>query len=328
MKRFFRSKKKLLLVCMFVLISLTACSNPRGADGKTKIDSLISVEDTTVVKEKINIPDELVKEYEKYGAKDEIPVKATSFGEAMDEGWFTGLIVFPIAQLINWVATFSDAGFGIIAATFFIQLLIFAFSIKSQVSSQKMQALQPEMNKIQAKYAGKSDERSKMAQAQEMQGLYKQYNINPFGTILVTFIQFPVIIGMYQATMRAFSVATGSFSGINLTMTPIEGITASQWSYLVIFLLMVAFQLLSFKLPQWLQERRKKKSGIKEKKYAEPKKKASGMMGSMNMMMYMSTGMIAIFAINWPIGMSFYWLVNSIARVIQNIVIHKFFIKE
>ena len=52
------------------------------------------------------------------------------------------------------------------------------------------------------------------------------------------------------------------------------------------------------------------------------------MMGSMNMMMYMSTGMIAIFAINWPLGMSFYWLVNSLARVIQNIVIHKFFIKD
>ena len=53
-----------------------------------------------------------------------------------------------------------------------------------------------------------------------------------------------------------------------------------------------------------------------------------GMMGSMNMMMYMSTGMIAILAINWPLGMSFYWLVNSVARVIQNIIIHKFFIKD
>ena len=58
-------------------------------------------------------------------------------------------------------------------------------------------------------------------------------------------------------------------------------------------------------MPQWLQEHRKKKMHVKEKKYAEPKKKGgNGMMGSMNMMMYMSTGMIAIFAINWPLGMS------------------------
>ena len=210
-----------------------------------------------------------------------------------------------------------------------IQLLIFLFSIKSQVASQRMQAIQPEMNKIQAKYAGKTDDRSKMQQAQEMQALYSKYKINPFGTLLVTFIQFPVILGMYQATMRAYSVVTGSFQGINLAKTPIEGFNLGNYWYVVIFVLMVAFQLLSFKMPQWLQEHRKKKLNIKEKKYAEPKKKGgNGMMGSMNMMMYMSTGMIAIFAINWPLGMSFYWLVNSLARVIQNIVIHKFFIKD
>ena len=73
-----------------------------------------------------------------------------------DEGWFHGIIVYPIAQLINWVANFTDAGIGIIAATFLIQLLIFLFSIKSQVANQRMQALQPEMQKIQAKYAGRT----------------------------------------------------------------------------------------------------------------------------------------------------------------------------
>ena len=87
-----------------------------------------------------------------------------------------------------------------------------------------MQALQPEMQKIQAKYAGRTDDRAKMMQAQEMQALYSKYKINPFGTILVTFIQFPVILGMYQATMRAYSVVTGSFIGIDLTKSPIEGL--------------------------------------------------------------------------------------------------------
>ena len=95
------------------------------------------------------------------------------------------------------------------------------------------------------------------------------------------------------------------------------------------FVLMVAFQLLSQKCQKVVAGIQKEKMYVSEKKYAEPKKKGgNGMMGSMNMMMYMSTGMIAIFAINWPLGMSFYWLVNSLARVIQNIVIHKFFIKD
>ena len=389
MKDFFRNKKKFLLVVMLMVVTLTGCSVPRGQNGKTYVNSIYTIKDVQVKRGEVDIPDdkELQKKYKDYKADDLITIEKTTFSDAIDEGWFNGLIVWPIAFLINFVADFSDAGIGIIAATFLIQLLIFLFSIKSQVASQRMQAIQPEMNKIQAKYAGKTDDRSKMQQAQEMQALYSKYKINPFGTLLVTFIQFPVILGMYQATMRAYSVVakyagktddrskmqqaqemqalyskykinpfgtllvtfiqfpvilgmyqatmraysvvTGSFQGINLAKTPIEGFNLGNYWYVVIFVLMVAFQLLSFKMPQWLQEHRKKKLNIKEKKYAEPKKKGgNGMMGSMNMMMYMSTGMIAIFAINWPLGMSFYWLVNSLARVIQNIVIHKFFIKD
>lgn len=331
MKDFFRSKKKFLLIVMLMVVTLTGCSVPRGQNGKTYVDAIYTIKDEQVKRGEIDIPKDnkkLQEKYKDYKADDMITIPKTTFGDAIDEGWFNGLIVWPIAYLINFVADFSDAGIGIIVATFLIQLLIFLFSIKSQVASQRMQTLQPEMNKIQAKYAGKTDERSKMAQAQEMQALYSKYKINPFGTLLVTFIQFPVILGMYQATMRAYSVVTGSFQGINLAATPIEGIKLGDYWYAVIFILMVLLQLLSFKMPQWLQERRKKKNHVKEKKYAEPKKQGSGMMGSMNMMMYMSTGMIAIFAINWPLGMSFYWLVNSLARVIQNLVIHKFFIKD
>ncbi|MEG1474294.1 MAG: YidC/Oxa1 family membrane protein insertase [Longicatena sp.] len=331
MKKFFKNKKKFLAVIMLMVVTLTGCSVPRGENGKTYVNSIISVKDETVKRGEIDIAKDdtaTQNKYKDYKASDLIEIKATSFGDAMDEGWFTGLIVWPIAQLINWVATFTDAGIGIIAATFLIQVLIFLFSLKSQVANQRLQTIQPEINKITAKYAGKTDDRSKMAQAQETQALYSKYKINPFGTILVTIVQFPVILGMYQATMRAYAVVTGSFQGINLALTPLEGFKLGNYWYIVIFVLMVLFQLLSFKMPQWLEAHRKKKNHVKVKKYAEPAKQPSGMMGSMNMMMYMSTAMIAIFAINWPLGMSFYWLVNSIARVIQNVIIHKFFIKD
>lgn len=331
MKAFFKDKKKFLLIVMLMVVTLTGCSVPRGQNGKTYVDSIYTIKDETVKREEVDIPKNdtnLQKKYGKLKADDLITIPKTTFSNAMNEGWFNGIIVWPIAYLINWVADFSDAGIGIIAATLLIQLLIFLFSIKSQVAQQRMQLIQPEMNKIQAKYAGKKDDQSKMMQAKEMQALYSKYKINPFGTIIVTLIQLPVMLGMYQATMRAFAVVTGSFQGINLAKTPIEGFNAGEIAPIIIFVLMIIFQLLSYKTPQWLQARRKKKAHIKEKKYAEPKKKATGMMGSMNMVMYMSTGMIGVLAINWPLGMSFYWLVNSLARVIQNLVIHKFFIKD
>lgn len=336
MKRIFKNKKKMLAICAFLLVSLTACTTPRNQSGQTYVDSIITLDETEVKRSQIGIPEssklyseEELNKLEAMSGDEVITIPPTKFTDTLDEGWFYGLIVWPLAQLLNLIGGFSDAGVAIIVVTFLIQLLTFVFSIKSQVSAQKIQMLQPEMNRITAKYAGKTDDRSKMMQAQEMQALYAKHKINPFGSILITFIQFPIILGMYQATMRASTVVIGSFAGINLSINPMEGgITNGNWAYLAIYGLMIVFQLVSFKLPQWLQERRKKKSGVKIKKYAEPKKSQTGMAGSMNMMMYMSTGMIAIFAIQWPLAMSFYWLVGSIARVIQNVVIHKFFIKD
>lgn len=298
MKRFFKDKKKLLLLSVFLILGLVACTNARGADGQIVKDLVIYLD--------------------------------TPFSTTFDSGsWFDGLIVWPISQMINFVAKYSDAGIAIIVVTFLIQLLTAAFSIKSQVASQKMQMLQPEMNRIQAKYAGKTDERSRMMQAQEMQALYSKHKISPFGSILVMFIQFPIILGMYQAVMRAYSVIAGDFLGVNLSVTPIDGIKNSEWAYLLIFLLMVASQFISMKFPQWLQARRKKRLNVKDKKYAQPQtNQGGGMMKSMNMMMYVSLGMISILAITWPLGMSFYWLVSAACRVLQNLVIDKFFIKD
>ena len=57
------------------------------------------------------------------------------------------------------------------------------------MSAQRMQEIQPEMQRIQDKYKGKTDDRSRMMMAQETQKLYQKYDIHPFGSILVTFIR-------------------------------------------------------------------------------------------------------------------------------------------
>ena len=330
MKQFFKAKKKLFIVMMLMLIALTGCSSPRGENGKTYVDSIITLEDVEVEKQHVDFKkdSEEAKKYANYEDTDLIKIEKTKWMDVKDEGWFHWLIVYPIAQLINLVAKFSDAGIGIIVATFLIQVLMFLLSLKQQVSSQRMQELQPELLKIQAKYEGRTDDHAKMQQAQEMQALYNKYKVNPIGSLVVTFLQFPIILGMYQATMRAHAVVNGTFLGINLAKSPLEGIKTPDFVwYIVIFLLMIGFQFLSFKIPQWLGERRKKAKGIKEKKYAQPKNANNGQ-ANMNMVMYSNIIMISLFAINWPLAMSFYWLVGSVIRVLQNIVINKFFIKD
>ncbi len=298
MKRALKDHKKWLFLSLFLLVFVTACVNVRDGDGKVMKEMLI---------------------YLNTGYVDCI----TGPG-----GWFN-IFVWPVAQLINIVAKYTgDAGLGIIVATLLLNLGTAAMSIKQQVSAQKMQLLQPDMQRIQAKYAGKADQASRMRMAQETQALYKKHEISPFGSIVTMLIQLPIIMAVYQAVLRSSAVNEGLFMGIDLTQTPMEGIMKFDVAVIIIFLLMAVSQFLSMKIPQMLQKKRKKEQNIKTKDYANPKNNQSSMMNSMNSMMYVSLGMIVIFALNWPLGMSFYWLVSAISRIIQNVVIQNYFIKD
>ncbi len=296
MKKIMKDHKKLLLLSVLMIVFVSACTNYREADGTVSEANQIFLD--------------------------------TPFMDSVAEGWFN-VFVWPVAQLINLVAGYSDAGIGIIVVTLLLNFLIASFSIKQQVSMQKMQQLQPEIDSITRKYAGKTDQNSRMRQATEMNALYKKHEINPFGSIIGMFIQLPIIFSVYQAVIRANSVNEGSFLGVNLTQTPIEGVT--NWSdesiaVIIIFILMALFQFVSLKMPQYLQKKRKAEMNVKTKDYANPKK-SKGMSSSMNSMMYVSWIMIIMFSVSWPLGMSFYWMVSAFARIIQNLVIQKFFIK-
>ena len=330
-----RSKWKILFLCGFVLMGLAGCSAPRGTDGKTKVDQIIASEKIEIPKSQVNtteIGDEtLKKEYGKLKDSDTITIEPTGFGATLSQSWFDGLIVWPIAQLINVFASWTDAGVGIILATLLIQLVVFAFTYKSQLASQRMQEIQPELTRIQNKYKDKTDDRSRMLMAQETQKIYQKYDIHPFGTILVTFIQLPIMMGMYYATMRASAVVYGSFLGMSLSETPIEafkslGTGSVQWGPIIIYLLMIVMKIVSLKLPQWLKKYDDKKNGVRRKKYL--KENDNPMASTMNMTMYFTTAMIAFMYLSWPIAMSFYWFVSSCVRSLMQLYMHFVLMKK
>jgi YidC/Oxa1 family membrane protein insertase len=68
--------------------------------------------------------------------------------------------------------------------------------------SQGMQDLQKNPRWIEAQEKYKGD---KEKLAQEQMALYKELKINPFGACLPMLIQFPVIIGLYQAIIQAMA---------------------------------------------------------------------------------------------------------------------------
>jgi len=235
--------------------------------------------------------------------------------------WFEALFVFPLAQALNWLTPYVTVTGAIILCTILVKLLTFGLTVKSTVASQKMQTIQPELTKIQAKYAGKNDNESKMKMSQEMNGLYAKHNINPFGAIGTMFIQFPVIIAMYTAVQHASAVKTSSLFGYALSNSPQQAISAGQWLFVVIFVLMGVSQFVSMKLPMWLNKAKAKKQPVR---LGDKPAKAP----NTDMMMYTSMGMILFFAFTWPTAMSLYWFVSSAAQIAQTYYIQKAYIEK
>lgn len=289
MKKLFKNKK--LWIALGLLVFLTACTNVIDPDTKLIMPDKIIHLDTTI-------------------------------GDILaNESWFSAFFVYPISQAINFIDQYVGVVMSIVIVTIIIKLLTLSFTIKSTVASQKMQIINPELKAIQDKYVGKTDNASKMKMSQEMQALYSKHNINPFGSIVVMFIQFPIIIAMYQAVQRAAAVVNGSFFGTSLQTTPMDAFFQGVYLFVVIYVLMGIFQFISMKLPMFLQ---KKFAPVKEKKYAQDDKKAAG--PNMEMMMYVSLVMIMGIAISWPTAMSLYWLVTSLAQVAQTVFIQFKFI--
>ena len=242
----------------------------------------------------------------------------TTFKQIFDsESWFSAIFVYPLSQAINYLTPIVGVAAAIAIVTVIVNGAILALTMKSNIQTQQMQMLQPEMEKINKKYEGKSDDASNMKKAQEIQGLYSKYNINPFGTILVTFVQFPIILAMFQAVQRAQSVATGTFMGLSLEQSPWNGIMNGQYLYIAIFLVMLVTQVGSMMLPQFLAKQKAKKEA--ELKHKKPENVSNP---NQNMMYYMLIP-ILIFSITWPTAMSIYWIINSLVTISKTLIVQK-----
>lgn len=242
----------------------------------------------------------------------------TGWGEMWkNEGLFTSLIVYPLAQCINLLSQYAGVVGGIALTTILVNALTFGASRKSSVDMQKIQALQPEMQRIQQKYEGRNDDAAKMQQAQELQNLYTKHKVNPLGSMITPFLQLPIMMAMYYAVQRANAVVVGDIMGAPLYKTPMDGIREAMPVLFVIFILMGVAQFASSKIPTYLAEKRAKEK-MKKKSYDKNQKNPSN-----NMMIYGMLVMILVLAINWPTAMSLYWLVSSLVNVVKTIYIQK-----
>lgn len=114
------------------------------------------------------------------------------------------LILDPMLNALLWIYNLLGHNFGlsIILFTVLVRLLTYPLTAQQLKSSKALQELQKSKRwqDIQKKY---KNDREKLAQ--EQMKLYQEMGINPFGSCLPTLIQFPIIIGLYQAIIRALA---------------------------------------------------------------------------------------------------------------------------
>ncbi len=119
--------------------------------------------------------------------------------------WNT-FILDPMINALLYIYGILGENFGlaIIVFTALIRLITLPLTYQQQVSTQKMQEFQQsdKWKKIQKKY---KKDRAKLQE--EQMKLYREQGINPLSGCFPMLIQFPIIIGLYQAIIRALGDA-------------------------------------------------------------------------------------------------------------------------
>src|SRR5215469_1939315 len=134
--------------------------------------------------------------------------------EGLIDWGFFGVIAKPLFLILQWMTTsfVHNYGWSIILITLLINLAMFPLKLQSLKSMRRMQALAPEVNKINEKYKGVSMSDPRAAQKQqETMALYKQHGVNPMGGCIPMLIQLPFLYAFYKVLAVTFEMRNASW---------------------------------------------------------------------------------------------------------------------
>ncbi|MFA7193119.1 MAG: membrane protein insertase YidC [Bacilli bacterium] len=267
--------------------------------------------------------------YYGYDEKMSVYVSGKDWKYAWSRGVLEGLIVFPIGWLIDNIAiTFLGNGvaggwaqvLSILLVTIIIRAVMLLLTINQTLNNAKMSELQPEIAKIQAKYPNANTNKSEQsALGQETQALYKKNKINPFLSIIVMLVQFPVFIAVWGAMTGSAVLTSNDLLGLRLSDSVSNVLFSGQngWvTALILFIIMAAFQAVSMLLPQIINKR-------KAKSIVQTGKNPNA--DSQNKKTKWFTIIMLIFIIfmgfSLASGMIIYWVAGSIWTIFQTLII-------
>jgi len=125
---------------------------------------------------------------------------------SIDFGWFKFLAV-PMLKFMIYIYDFTkNYGVAIIILTIVVKLLTYPLTIKSMASMKKMQAIQPKLMELRAKF---KNEPQKLNAA--MMELYRKHGVNPMSGCLPMLIQIPIFFALYKALLVSVELKGSPF---------------------------------------------------------------------------------------------------------------------
>lgn len=239
-------------------------------------------------------------------------------------------ILSPLYWIVSWIIVrFHDLyslvfdgdsgwawGLSIVSLVIVVRIALIPLFFKQIKSTRNMQALQPQMKKIQERY--KND---KQRQSEEMMKLYKETGTNPLSSCLPILAQSPFFIALFQvlnhiAQNRTVGILSEeqveSAREATVLGAPIaakfmdnaetlQELGASLTDVRVVTVVMIILMSLS----QFFTQRQLMTKNV-DLTVKTP------FMNQQKLLMYVFPILFAVFGINFPVGVLIYWLTTNV----------------
>lgn len=247
--------------------------------------------------------------------------------------WFD-TILSPIMWVVAWIMVIAHKFFvsvlqmdsqgwswilAIVCLVVIVRIILIPLFVRQIKASRAMQVVQPEIQKLQKKYKGKTDPASRQAQQQEMMAIYREAGTSPFSSCLPILAQSPIFFALFRVLHSLKDISTGVRGPIGpidqALAAEAEGSKlfgarlsdyfmmpdASATVRVVTVILIVAMSATTFTTQRQLTMKNMPQSALD-----------NPMARQQRMLMYLMPLIFAFTGVNFPIGVLIYWTTTNL----------------
>lgn len=301
-----KNKKTKFILLMLSILLLTGCTkNLKDSENK-----IVKNEKTgqSVTENIICRPTEedMLKIYEDNNVDISKLPECKDFTPITDyEGLWTSFFVKPLAWVILKIGSIVKSnGLAIIITCLLIRCALIPVTRKTAMQSEMMKKAQPELERLEKKYAGKETTEDQQRKAQEMMMIYQKYKINPISGCLLAIIQLPLLFAFLEAINRTPAIFENKFLVFEMGTTVPKGIASGNYWYIILIILILGTTYLSFR--KTLKDQSLSQQG-----------------GQMKFTLYFMLVLIAFASFSLPTALGLYWIASSTFTIVQNLLVER-----